>query len=95
MNTDKLSDENENPILRIGAVSGSHLDKCLKAISKYKMGDMLVNTYDKRHVLRFDSSPMSEWIICTSKQAKRLIAFSKETELIPGEGFRYHFNDYR
>ena len=87
--------EDELKALHIGVVSGSFLDKCLKAIKEGKGGDMLIDDYDTHHVLRLNNKKMEDWLICTTKQAKRLIPFADEDELVPCRGCRWHFSNYR
>lgn len=85
----------QKPQLHKHIVSGSHLDKCLKAIAKFKRADILIDYYEKHHILRLSGAKIEECIVCTTKQAERLIPFAKETELVPTIGYRYHFYDYR
>ena len=84
-----------NPQLHKHIVIGSHLDKCLKAIAKFKRADILIDYYEKHHILILSGAKIEECIVCTTKQAERLIPFAKETELVPTIGYRYHFYDYR
>ena len=85
--------EEERKALHIGVVSGSFLDKCLKAIKEGKGGDILIDDYDMHHVLRLNTKKMEEYIVCTTKQAERLIPFADERELIPTRGYRWHFSN--
>jgi len=94
MNTEQNSNKNEKA-LRIAVVSGSFLDKCLKAIKEAKGGDILIDDYDTHHVLKLNGKKMEEWILCTTKQAERLKPFADESELVPCRGYRWHFSNYR
>jgi hypothetical protein len=87
--------EDECKALHIGVVSGSFLDKCLKAIKEGKGGDILIDYYDTHHVLRLNAKTMKDYIVCTTKQAKRLMPFADENELVPTRGYRWHFSNYR
>lgn len=87
--------EDERKALHIGVVSGSFLDKCLKAIKEAKGGDILIDDYDTHHVLRLNGKKMEEWLICTTKQAERLKPFADESDLVPSIGCRWYFSNYR
>lgn len=70
---------------------GSYLEKCLNAIKKYKSAELVINNYEKDHLLKLNMAKINDHIICTTKQAERLIPFSYENELIPSRGYRYLF----
>lgn len=75
-------------------VNGSHLDKCLKAIEKYRVAEIVIDLYETHHLLILNGAKIDEHINCTTKQAMRLIPFASEIQLIPTRGFKYHFSDY-
>jgi hypothetical protein len=68
------------------------LQKCLLAIKEKGTAKILISRDEKHHVLILSNSSINDHIICTTKQAEKLIPFSIDKELIPTLGYKYHFN---
>ena len=87
--------EEERKALHIAVDSGSYLDKCLKALKEAKGGRIMIDDYDTHHLLTLNGKGLDGHMICTTKQANRLIPFADEKVLILTRGWEYHFYNYR